>query len=180
MVSLKVLQKRASKKIKGSNNRKKANLKVARLHEKITNQRLNYIHQVTSKLTTNSEIQTICIEDLNVKGMLSNHNLAQSLSDVSLSKFYEVLRYKCEWQGINLVQIGRWEASSKTCSQCGSHKADLTLKDREYRCNHCGNVLDRDVNAAINIKNLGLLKHSSTDSAVELGEMPEISGALAL
>lgn len=177
LARLKVLQRRASRKVKGSNNRKKANLKVARLHEKITNQRTNHIHQVTSKLTTNSEIQTICVEDLNVKGMLTNHCLAQNLSDVSLGKFYEVLRYKCEWQGINLVQIGRWEASSKTCSKCGSHKADLTLADREYQCNYCGSVIDRDVNAAINIKNFGLVKHSSTDSAVELGEMPEISGS---
>jgi putative transposase len=177
LARLKVLQKRASRKAKGSVNRKKANLKVARLHEKINNQRLNHIHQVTSKLTTNSEIQTICIEDLNVKGMMANHNLAQSLSDVSLGKFYEVLRYKCEWQGIHLVQIGRWEASSKTCSRCGSHKAELTLADREYHCNHCGSIMDRDVNAAINIKNFGLVKHSSTDSAVELGEMPEISGS---
>jgi len=127
---LKVLQKRASRKVIGSNNRKKANLKVARLHEKITNQRLNHIHQVTSKLTTNREIQTICIEDLNVKGMMQNHKLAQCLSDVSLSKFYEVLRYKCQWQGIDLIQSGRWEASSKTCSQCGWHKVDLMLKDR--------------------------------------------------
>ena len=107
----------------------------------------------------------------------TNHCLAQSLADVSLGKFYEVLRYKCEWQGINLVQIGRWEASSKICSQCGSHKADLTLKDREYECNHCGSVMDRDVNAAINIKNFGLSKHSGADSSVVLGEMPEISGS---
>ena len=178
LTRLKVLQKRASRKVKVSNNRKKANLKVAHLHEKITNQRLNHIHQVTSKLTTNSEIQTICIEDLNVKGMMQNHKLAQSLSDVSLGKFYEVLRYKCQWQGINLVQIGRWDASSKICSQCGSHKADLTLADREYHCNHCGNVMDRDVNAAINIKNFGLSKHSGADSSIELGEMPEISGSV--
>lgn len=177
LARLKVLQKRASKKVKGSSNRKKANLKVARLHERVTNQRLDHIHQVSSKLTTNREIQTICIEDLNLKGMLQNHNLAQALSDVSIGKFYEVLRYKCEWQGINLVQIGRWEASSKTCSKCGSHKADLSLADRIYSCNHCGRVLDRDVNAAINIKNFGLLKYSGVDSSVVLGEMPEISGS---
>jgi putative transposase len=178
LARLKVLQKRASRKAKGSNNRKKANLKVARLHEKITNQRLNHIHQVTSTLTTNREIQTICVEDLNVKGMLQNRHLAQSLSDVSLSKFYEVLRYKCDWQGINLVQIGRWQASSKTCSKCGSYKAGLTLADREYKCNHCSNVIDRDVNAAINIKNFGLSKHSGADSSVVLGEMPEIAGSV--
>ena len=177
LARLKVLQKRASRKVKGSNNRKKANLKVAHLHEKITNQRITHIHQVTSKLTTNSEIQTICIEDLNVKGMMCNHKLAQSLSDVSLGKFYEILRYKCEWQGINLIQIGRWEASSKTCSKCGCHKADLTLADREYVCNHCSNVMDRDVNAAINIKNFGLLKYLGADRSVVLGEMPEISGS---
>jgi len=177
LTRLKVLQKRASKKVKGSNNRRKANLRVAHLHERVSSQRLDHIHKVTSSLTTSSEIQTICIEDLNIKGMLHNHKLAQALADVSLAKFYDVLRYKCEWQGINLIQIGRWQASSKTCSTCGSHKVELTLADRQYQCNHCGTVLDRDLNAALNIKNFGLIKHSGVDSSVVLGEMPELSGS---
>jgi putative transposase len=150
---LKVLQRRASKKKKGSQNRRKAFHKVTVLHEKITNQRLDYIHKATHKLT--SENQAIAIEDLNVKGIMANHKLAQAMSDVSLSKFYEILKYKCEWRGVTLLKIGRFEPSSKTCSDCGWKKADLTLSDREFICHGCGMVKDRDLNAAINIRNSG-------------------------
>ncbi|GAG79956.1 unnamed protein product, partial [marine sediment metagenome] len=106
---LKVLQRRASKKVKGGSNRRKANLKVALLHEKITNQRLDYIHKITHKLTNENQIRTICIEDLNIKGMVKNHCLAQALNDVSIGKFYEILGYKCEWYGVNLIKIGRFD-----------------------------------------------------------------------
>lgn len=175
---IKILHRRASKKDKGSSNRRKANLRAAKIYEKITNQRLDYIHKVTNKLTTDSEIQTICIENLNINEMMSNSNLAQSLSDVSLGKFYEVLKYKCKWNGINLIKIGRWEASSKTCSNCGNRKQGLTLADRIYKCKNCNTVLDRDLNAAINIKNFGLLKHSGKGIPAELGELSSIEGAL--
>ncbi len=150
---LKVLQRRASKKKKGSANRRKSFLKVAILHEKIANQRLDYLHKVTHKLT--SENQAIAIEDLNVKGMMANHKLAQAMSDVSLSKFYEILKYKCEWKGVTLLKIGRFEPSSKTCSDCGWKNINLTLADREFICQECGMVKDRDLNAAINIRNSG-------------------------
>ncbi len=177
LVRLKVLQRRASRKIKGSNNRKKANKKVAVIHEKITNQRLDYIHKVTSELTKENQFSAICIEDLNVKGMMSNHKLAQAISDVSLGKFYEILKYKCEWKGINLLQIGRFEASSKACSVCGTINKDLTLADRSWTC-VCGVQHDRDLNAAINIKNWGLHpKNSRAGCSGEPVELPTIVGA---
>ncbi len=149
---LKVLQRRASKKKKGSANRKKANLKVAILHEKITNKRTDFLHKLSHKLTHDNQVDTICIEDLNVKGMIQNHKLAQSISDASWSEFTRQLKYKCDWYGKNLIQIGRFEPSTKTCSNCGELNKTLTLKDREWVCAGCGSIHDRDVNAAKNIK----------------------------
>ncbi len=155
LTRLKILQRRASRKKKGSKNKKKANLRVAILHEKIANQRLDYIHKVTSRIIGENQASAICIEDLNVKGMMANHKLAQAISDVSLAKFYEILKYKCEWAGINLIKIGRLDPSSKACSTCGVINKELTLKDRSWTC-ACGIAHDRDLNAAINIKNWGL------------------------
>jgi putative transposase len=143
---------------KNSNNREKCRIKVARLHEKISNQRLDYIQKITHALTHDSQVKTICVEDLNIRGMIKNHKLARSLSDVSIGKFYEILGYKCEWYGINLIKIGRFEASSKTCSGCGSLNDGLKLSHREWVCKTCHAKHDRDVNAAINIKNFGLRK----------------------
>lgn len=153
---LKVLQRRASRKKKGSANRKKANLKVALLHERITNKRLDFIHKVTSGLVNDNQVDTFVMEDLNVKGMISNHCLAQAISDVSWGKFKEILKYKCDWHGKNLLFIDRFAPSSKKCSACGQVKEELSLDDRTYHCEHCGHVIDRDVNAAINIKDFGL------------------------
>ncbi len=152
---LKVLQRRASRKKKGSNNRKKANLRVARLHEYITNQRLDLIHKVTHELTTGeNQASVICVEDLNVAGMVKNHNLAQALSDVSLGKFYEILTYKCKWNGINLVKVNRFYPSSKTCNSCGAINQNLLLSDRSWIC-ECGTDNDRDNNASLNIRDEG-------------------------
>lgn len=153
---LKVLQNRTSRKKKGSKNRKKANKAVAILHEKITNKRLDYIHKVTHNLTHYNQVASICIEDLNVSGLLKNHKIAQAMQDVSLSKFYEILAYKCRWQGINLIKINRFAPSSKRCSNCGSIKDKLTLDEREWVCLNCGTSHDRDENAAENIKWYGL------------------------
>ena len=156
---LKVLQHRASKKQKESNNRRKANLKVALLNEKISNQRSDFLHKLSSKII--SENQTIILEDLNVAGMIKNHKLAQAISDVSWSKFVEFLTYKAEWYGKNLIQIGRFEPSSKLCSNCGWKNTELKLKDREWYCQECHILHDRDINAAINIKKFGLIKAKS-------------------
>lgn len=152
---LKCLQRRASRKKKGSNNRKKANKCVAILHEKITNRRTDYIHKVTHALTHDNQVGSIVIEDLNLAGMLKNRKLSQAMQDVSLGEFYLQLEYKCEWYGINLYKIGRFDPSSKRCSDCGEINHELTLANREWTCK-CGSVHDRDFNAAKNIKWFGL------------------------
>jgi len=151
---LKKLQSRASNKKLGSNNRKKSNLRVAKMYERITNLRNDFLHKLSSKLI--SENQTIFLEDLNVEGMLRNHKLAQAIQDCSWSRFNEYLEYKAEWNGVNVLRIGRFESSSKTCSVCGWIKRDLTLKDRKWKCLKCNSLHDRDVNASKNILAIGL------------------------
>jgi len=170
---LKILQKRASKKQTGSNNKCKANLKVARLHERIRNQREDFLHKVSTKLIR--ENQTICLETLNISGMLKNHKLAKSIADASWSKFVHFLKYKADWYGVNIIQIGRFEPSSKMCSCCGVMNKNLKLRHRKWKCLNCGTVHDRDVNASINIKNFALQKQnllSPTNSGVEPVEVP--------
>jgi putative transposase len=151
---LKKEQRKLSLRKKGSNRRFKQQKKVFRLHEKIRNQRLDFLHKLSTKLI--NENQVICLEDLSVENMVKNHCLAKSISDVSWSKFVELLKYKSEWYGRELVQINQFFPSSKMCSSCGNIKKDLTLKDREYVCSCCGLVIDRDYNAALNILREGL------------------------
>ena len=120
--SLELLQRRQrqlSRKQKGSANRDKARIKLARIQERISNQRKDHIHKVTSILTHDSQVYTICIEDLNVKGMRQNRKLARNISDASFGMFRSILEYKCRWYGINLISIDRFAPSSKTCSKCG-------------------------------------------------------------
>ena len=143
-----------------SANRNKSRIKIARLHEKITNQREDYIHQVTHALTHDNQVGTICIEDLNVSGMIKNHCLARHLSDVGLGKFYTTLAYKCKWNGVNLIRIDRYAPSSKRCSVCGKINRELKLSEREWQCGDCCTAHDRDYNAAVNIKYFGL--HDAT------------------
>ncbi|KAB3547860.1 MAG: IS200/IS605 family element transposase accessory protein TnpB [ANME-2 cluster archaeon] len=151
---LKVLQRRVSQKKKGSKNRDKAKYQVAKQHEKITDQRKDFLHKVSSKAV--SDNQAIAIETLNVTGMMKNHCLAQAIGDVSWSEFFRQLEYKCEWYGKTLLRIGQFEPSSKICSVCGSINDDLKLSDREWTCAGCGTLHDRDVNASINIKKFAL------------------------
>ena len=153
-VKLKKIQKALSHRVKNSKRKFKQQKKLFRIHEKIRNQRLDFLHKLSFKLV--SENQVICLEDLQVKNMVKNHCLAKSISDVSWSKFVELLQYKSDWYGRNLVQIGKFFPSSKTCSNCGNIKKDLTLKDREYICSSCGLIIDRDYNAALNILREGL------------------------
>ncbi len=169
---LKILQRRASKKVKGSENRKKANLKVARQHEKITNQRTDFLHKLTYELTHDNQVHTICIEDLAVSNMVKNHRLALSISDAGWGKFRELLTYKCDWYGKNLIVIGRYEPSSKLCS-CGELNKDLALSDRKWTCKHCGAEHDRDILAANNIKQMGL--HPRNSGAGCSGALLEVS-----
>jgi len=156
---LQCLQRRSNQKKKGSNNRKKANRRIVLIHEKITNQRIDYIHKITTSLVKGDN-QTFFIEDLNVSGMLKNRKLSQAISDVSFGEFFRQMKYKCDWYGKNLIQIGRFEPTSKTCSLCGEINEMLTLNDREWVCAGCGILHDRDINAAKNIKKIGLEKYS--------------------
>lgn len=156
MSRLRILQRRLSKKQKGSSNRNKARIKVARIQEHIANQRKDYLHKVTHTLTHESQVRTICIEDLNVKGMTRNHRLAQSLNDVSLGMFRTMLDYKSKWYGINLIKIDRFAPSSKTCGKCGYIYKGLKLSERRWICPECGTCHNRDFNAACNIKEFGL------------------------
>lgn len=148
------IQKHLSRKKKGSNRYKKNKLRIARLHNKIANKRNDFLHNVTTLLINNYDI--ICIEDLNVSGMLSNHKLAKSISDTSFSIFRSMLEYKCNWYGKKLVVIDRFYPSSKTCSKCGWKKEDLALSDRVFKCENCGMEIDRDLNVAINIERVGV------------------------
>lgn len=150
---LKYLQKQVNKKVKGSNNKNKARLKVAKLFEYISNCKKDYLHKISTQLI--HENQTIYIEDLNVKGMLSNHNLAKSIQEMSWYEFVRLLEYKAKWYGRNLIKIDRFYPSSKTCNHCGYIKQDLSLKDRFWICPKCNEELDRDYNAAINILKRG-------------------------
>ena len=156
---LKKHQKHLSRKTYGSSRYEKQRLKVAKIHEKITNSRMDLIHKTTLNLV--KEFDTIYLEDLNVKGMMKNHRLAKSISDVSWGKFIDVLTYKSEWNDKQVIHIDRYFPSSKTCNKCGYVNNGLKLKDREWICPDCGEKLDRDLNAAINILNEGCKKDIS-------------------
>jgi putative transposase len=147
-------QRKLSRRKKGSSNRAKQKLVVAKLHEKVANQRNDFYHKLTHRLI--NENQVIAIEDLNVKGMVRNHHLAQAISDASWGSFFQKLQYKAEWYGKTIIQIGRFEPSSKICSVCSHKNTDLKLKDRKWTCPSCSVEHDRDINAAINIKNFAL------------------------
>ena len=148
------LQKQLSKKQKGSKNRNEARIKVARLHEKITNTRTDFLQKLSTRLI--NENQVICLEDLNVEGMIKNHKLAKSIADVSWSSFITMLNYKAEWYGREISVIDRYFPSSKLCNVCGWKYQDLDLSIREWYCPECNTKHDRDVNASINILKEGL------------------------
>lgn len=146
-------QRSLSRKKKDSKNREKQRIKVALVHEKISNQRNDFQHKLSTKLI--SENQAVCLEDLNVAGMVKNKNLAKHVSDASWSEFIKQLEYKSLWYGKNILKIGRFDPSSKLCT-CGIINKDLTLKDRIWVCKHCGIEHDRDILAANNIKQMAL------------------------
>lgn len=157
---------------------KRTKKKLAKLYEDVVNKRKDFLHKLSIKLIR--ENQTICLETLAVKNMVKNHNLAQAISDVSWSTFVSMLEYKADWYGKNILRIGRFAPSSKTCSNCGNINKELTLKDREWTCGSCSTVLDRDVNAAINIKNFALKNILSGTDRKNQGKLPTLVGALTL
>ena len=147
-------QKELSKKAKGSKNRAKAKLKVARIHAKISDSRNDFNNKLTTKLI--SENQAIAVESLNVKGMQKNHKLAKSIADSAWGDFFRKLKYKAEWYGRSFLEIDRWFPSSKRCNCCGHINNGLKLNDRTFECPSCKEALDRDTNAAKNILTVGL------------------------
>jgi putative transposase len=152
--NLKRKQQKLSRKVKGSNTRKKARRIVARMHEKIANTRKDFLHKLSRKMV--NENQVICVENLAVKNMVKNPNLAKAISDVSWGEFNRMLEYKAREEGKCYVEVDRFFPSSKTCSVCFNRVGSLSLDIRSWQCNNCGTKHDRDVNAAINIRDEGL------------------------
>lgn len=151
---LRNLQRKFAKTKKGGKNREKLRIKIAKKHIKIINQKEHYYHQITNKLIR--ENQTIVMETLKIKNMVKNHNLARSISDASWGLLTEMLEYKCDWYGRDLIKINTFFPSSKKCSNCGTVKEKLKLSTRIYNCDKCGHSEDRDVNASKNILKEGL------------------------
>lgn len=151
---LATMQKHLSRKKKGSCSWNSQRIKVARIQEKIMSCRKDKLHKISIDLIRRYDV--VCCEDLNVKGMVKNRHLAKSVSDASWSTFVTMLEYKAKWYGKTLVKIDRFYPSSKTCHHCGYVNKDLSLKDREWTCPQCGELIDRDLNAAKNILDEGL------------------------
>lgn len=170
---LKYVQRKYSK---NKGNRTKHRLAI--LHEKVANQRKDFLHKTSTQLIRDN--QSVAIEDLAVSNMLKNHKLAQSISDAGWSTFVTMLGYKAEWQGKNILKIGRFDPSSKLHANCGHINKDLTLSDREWICPKCGEVVSRDRNAAINIKSFALKNILSGTDRKNQGKLPTLVGALTL
>lgn len=152
--NIKHLQRLHAKKAKGGKNREKVRIKLAKAYEKVTNKKQNFLQQLSTRLI--NENQVICLEDLNVKGMIKNHSLAQSIQEVSWAEFVGMLEYKAEKYGRTIVNVDRFYPSSKTCHNCGYVYKSLSLKERQWICPQCGEVINRDYNAALNILDEGI------------------------
>ena len=166
------LQRQLSKKQKGSNNRNKQRIKIARAFESLTNQKEAYIHSVVNELLTYYD--TVFMEDLNVQGMLKNHNLAKAIQEVGFYRFKQILEDKARNNYKELVFVGRFYPSSKTCHKCGYVNKELTLNDREWTCQVCGEHHDRDLNAAMNILMEGERIIGSRTTEFTLVEKPTV------
>ena len=151
---LKREQRYLSRKVKGSQNRKKQITKVQTVYRKVRNSRSYFHHKTSSSMI--AKYSGVVLEDLNIKGIMKNSKLARSVSDIGWYEFNRQLEYKAKWNSKHFVKIDRFFASSKICNECGNKKVDLTLKDRMYVCKNCGNTLDRDFNASKNIRDEGI------------------------
>ena len=178
LARLAIEQKKLSRKKKGSGSSEKQKRIVAIIHEKVASRRLDFIHQVTAKLAGKNHATTFAVEDLNIKGMTKNRKLSRAIQDVSWGMFLTALDYKCRWNGKNLIRIGRFQPSSKLCNCCGYKMDCMPLSIREWECPGCHRVNDRDINAARNIRDIGLadslghsgcVKSSPVDCPVSAG-----------
>lgn len=170
---VKYLSKNLSKKQKGSNRRKKAKKRLAKAHEKVANQRKNFLHQDSNEITNCND--TVCLEGLQVKNMVKNRKLSSAISDAGWGMFKEFTKYKCLHKGKNFIEIGTFEPSSKTCNCCDYVNHDLKLSDRTWTCPNCHTVLDRDDNAAIMVKKIGLEMHRRKELSHQDGEVSPLS-----
>ena len=163
--NLKHKQKRLSRRVKGSNNRNKARKQVAGVHNKITRCREDFLHKLSRRIVNENPV--ICVENLNIKGMVKNHCLAKAISQVGWGQFCTMLKYKAEWDGKVDLEVDRFFSSSKTCHVCLNQVKSLPLDIRQWKCSNCGTKHDRDINAAINIREEGLriLSTSGTGDA---------------
>ena len=150
-------RRKFSKRIKGSKNRNKQQIIVAKLHEKIANQRMDFLHKLSHKFICENKADTICIEDLTLSGM--KKLWGRKVSDLSWCEFTRQLEYKADWYGKNVIKIGRFDPSSKMCSECGHIYKELALNERKWTCKKCNHTHNRDINAAINIRNFGMQKY---------------------
>ena len=173
---LKRFQRQLSRKKEGSKNREKARIKLAKLNQKIRNKKLHYLHQVSNQLV--SENQIICMEDLNVKGMMKNHNLAESIQEMNFGEFKNLLIYKCLQYERQLVFINRFYPSSKTCHCCGYVNKSLKLSDRQWVCPECGSLIERDYNAALNILDEGIRIIGLSSPEFTLADYPTMDDRL--
>jgi putative transposase len=149
-----LLAKEKGVRLADAKNYQKQKLKVARLHAKIANQREDFLHKLSTEIVKNHDI--ISVENLHTKGMIKNRKLSKAIADVSWGKFVSMLEYKSEWYGKEIIKISRWYPSSQICSECGYRDSKKSLDIREWICPNCGCILDRDINASVNIQNEGL------------------------
>ncbi|KFI20608.1 transposase, partial [Nitrosococcus oceani C-27] len=159
---LKMAQRRLSKKKKGSQRRRQQQQRVARIHARITDSRRDFLHQQSSKIV--NENQVICLEDLNIQGMLRNRRLSKAIADCGLYELRRQMEYKAAWYGREVLIVDRWAPTSKTCSACGAVQESMPLKVRAWAC-ECGATHDRDINAAKNILFFGTAGSAGTSKA---------------
>lgn len=172
---LKIQQKKLARKAKGSNNREKQRIVVAKKYRKIRRIRENFLHQTSSAITKRNDL--IAAEDLNISGMMKNHKLARSIGEQGWYSFKQMLKYKCQMQGKHFVEIDRFYPSTKTCSNCGFVQ-DVKLSERTFHCHNCGFDIDRDYNASLNINRAGIVQIKACGDHVSLNQNIDGAGSM--